>query len=58
MVSIAGPLFAVGLALFTTGIYRACTGMRLFDIREDCCHAALGAAMCAAAAAMIVWGVG
>jgi hypothetical protein len=29
--SVAGPLFAVGLAFFFAGIYRALTGPRLFD---------------------------
>jgi hypothetical protein len=54
----AGPLFAVGLALFSTGIYRACTGARLFDTRENWSHVALGTVMCAAAMAMIAKDVG
>ena len=54
----AGPLFAIGLALFFAGLYRACTGARLFEIRGDGCHVALGAAMCAAALAMIAKGLG
>lgn len=42
---IAGPLFVIGLALFFSGAYRACTGVRLFEIREDAALACLGAAM-------------
>lgn len=58
MISIAGPLCIIGLALFFTGVYRACTGARLFDVREDWFHVALGAAMAGAALAMIARGVG
>jgi len=43
--SIAGPLFVVGQALFFAGLYRALTGARLFDTHEDWALVALGAAM-------------
>lgn len=58
MISTAGPLFFIGLALFSTGLYRACTGARLFAVGEDWLHVALGAAMVGAGVVMIMRGVG
>ena len=54
----AGPLCLIGFALFSSSLYRACTGARLFETREDWSCVALGAAMVGAAVAMIVRGVG
>lgn len=56
--SAAGPLCAIGFALLSTGLYRACTGARLFAVGEDWLHVALGAAMAGAGWAMIAKGVG
>lgn len=30
-----GTMFAVGVAFFFAGLYRACTGANLFDTKED-----------------------
>lgn len=30
-----GTMFAVGVAFVLVGLYRACTGSRLFDTHED-----------------------
>jgi hypothetical protein len=57
MVAIAGPLIAVGFALFFSGLYRAVTGARLFETREDWVCAALGAVMVAVGAALMAKGL-
>jgi hypothetical protein len=48
MMSVAGPLFAVGGACFFSGLYRVCTGARR-RIRGDWALMALGAGMIGAA---------
>ncbi len=53
----SGPLFAIGLALFFTGLYRAMTGARLFETRGDWACVVLGACMCAAAYTMFEVGL-
>ena len=54
----AGPLCLIGFALFSTSLYRACTGARLFETREDWTCVALGAAMVGDTLTMIMRGVG
>ena len=53
----AGPLFAVGVALVFSGLYRACTGARLFATGEDWASAALGVVMVAAGVVMAAMGM-
>ncbi len=55
--SAAGPLMALGLAMFFGGLWRAETGARLFETRGDWACAALGAATIAAALAMMHRGI-
>lgn len=45
MISISGPLFAVGLACFFSGLYRASTGARLFENGGNWVLVVLGVAM-------------
>jgi hypothetical protein len=55
--SFSGPLFAIGLALVFGSLYRALTGERLFETREDWTRVTLGVAMMAGALALWSRGV-